>query len=255
MKRVVLIVAVVAALVAATLAGLWLGNRSTTPATTTTSSSSTPTPTTATASEILVGTVAAGEGGSLPGPGTLKVGYPHTQDGAVAALTNYLTAAFDKSNLTDPAYRTALVNAIAVDEVAKPDLLKGVEGSAKTCASYGVCRVEPRRGAYAVHSYGEDKAEIALWIPITFAEPVGSTRADVVWGISTHRVFWSSGDWKVGTLGDDGVTDDSTTALLVPTDRQASPTRAEKAAILTTPRGGTVALWSLQWKEYANAVH
>jgi hypothetical protein len=254
MKRAGILIVVVVALVAATMAGLWWGSH-----TTHTATSTTPTPTTnatSTASEIAVGNVAAGEGGSLPGPGTLKLGYAHTQDGAVAALTNYILAAEDKVNLAEPAYRAALVNAIAFDDNSKADLTSGVEGGAKICARYGVCKWDPRRGAYAVRSYSDDQAEIAVWAPFVWAEPTDpSGKASIAWGIEKHLVFWNGTDWKIKTLGQDGVTDDSTIALQVPADPQGNPSSAEKSAILTTPRDGAVKLWTLSWKEYANAIH
>src|SRR5674476_155484 len=144
MKRAGILIVVVVALVAATMAGLWWGSH-----TTHTATSTTPTPTTnatSTASEIAVGNVAAGEGGSLPGPGTLKLGYAHTPDGAVAAITNYVTAANDKTNLASPAYRTALVNAIALDESSKAGLSRVVDLAQSASEGYGVWRWEPRRG-------------------------------------------------------------------------------------------------------------
>src|SRR5664279_2255851 len=254
MKRAGILIVVVVALVAATMAGLWWGSH-----TTHTATSTTPTPTTnatSTASEIAVGNVAAGEGGSLPGPGTLKLGYAHTPDGAVAALTNYMLAAGDKASLTDPAYRTALVNAIALDDASKLDLTTGIEGGAKVCARYGVCKWEPRRGAYAVRSYSDSQAEIAVWAPFVWDQPTDSTdKASIVWGIETHTVFWNGTDWKIKTLGQDGVTDDNTIALPAPADPQGNPSNAEKATILTAPGDGTVQLWTLSWREYANAMH
>jgi len=254
MKRAGIITVVVVALVAATLAGLWWGHH------TTTSSSTTPTPTTTKAttpaSQLVASNVVAGEGGSLPGPGTLKLGYAHTLDGAVAALTNYMLAGEDKVNLADPTYRTALVNAIAFDDTSKANLTTGVEGGAKICARYGVCKWDPRRGAYAVRSYSDDQAEVAVWAPFVWAQPTDGSGQDViVWGIEKHLVFWNGTDWKIKTLGQDGVADDSTIALAKPADQQGNPSRAEKATILTTPRDGTVKLWTLSWKEYANAAH
>jgi len=249
MKRAGIITAVVVALVAATLAGLWWGHH-------TTSSSTTPTPTTTKAttpaSELVAGTVVAGEGGSLPGPGTLKLGYPHTPEGAVAAITNYMLAAEDKTNLAEPAYRTALVDAIAFDDASKTTLTTGVEGSAKICAQYG-CEWDPQRGAYAVRSYSDSQAEIAVWAPSVWAQLTGAN--GTVWGIETHLVFWNGTDWKIKTLGQDGVADDSTVVLPLPADPHGNPTSAEKASILTTPHDGTVKLWTLSWKEYANAIH
>jgi hypothetical protein len=253
MKRAGIITAVVVALVAATLAGLWWGHH------TTTSSSTTPTPTTTKAttpaSQVPAGTVVAGEGGSLPGPGTLKLGYTHTPDGAVAAITNYVTAANDKTNLASPAYRTALVNAIALDESSKAGLSRVVDLAQSASEGYGVWRWEPRRGAYAIRAYSTDHAEVALWTPYYWAEPTKPTAlVGSAWGISVYAAEWSGGDWKVNSLGGDLVADDGgdLTALANPAE---NPSSAEKAAILTTPRGGTVRLWALQWMEYANAAH
>lgn len=255
MKRAGIIIVVVVALVAATLAGLWWGNHTNRAATSSTTPSPTSKATTPTGT-IPAGTVVAGEGGSLPGPGTLKLGYPHTPVGAVAAITNYMLAAEDKTNLADPTYRIALVNAIAFDEASKATLTAGVEGSAKVCARYGVCRWDPRRGAYAVRSYSDTQAEIATWVPFVWAEPIDPNgKAMTVWGIEKHLVFWNGTDWKIKTLGEDGVVDDGTAPLEVPKDPEGNPSSAEKAAILTTPRGGTAKLWTLSWKEYANAVH
>jgi hypothetical protein len=249
MKRAGIITAVVVALVAATLAGLWWGHHTT--------SSTTPTPTTTKAttpaSQLAAGTVVAGEGGTLPGPGTLKLGYAHTPDGAVAAITNFVTASNDKTNLTDPAYRTALVNAIALDESSKAGLSRVVDLAKSGSDGYGVWRWEPARGAYAIRAYSTDHAEVALWAPYYWADPAQPTAlVGSVWGISVYAVEWSGGDWKVHSLGGDLVADDGgdLTALANP---QGNPTSAEKAAILMTPRGGTVQLWALQWMEYANA--
>ena len=253
MKRAGIITAVVVALVAATLAGLWWGHH------TTTSSSTTPTPTTTKAttpaSQVPAGTVVAGEGGSLPGPGTLKLGYAHTPDGAVAAITNYVMAANDKTNLADPAYRTALVNAIALDETSKAGLSRVVDHDKSASAGYGVWRWEPRRGAYAIRAYSSDHAEVALWAPYYWAEPTQPTSlVGSAWGISVYAAEWSGGDWKITSLGGDLVTDDSTVDLPMLANSEGNPTRAEKAAVLTTPRGGTARLWALSWTEYANAV-
>ena len=253
MKRAGIITVVVVALVAATLAGLWWGHH------TTTSSSTTPTPTTTKAttpaSQVPAGTVVAGEGGSLPGPGTLKLGYAHTPDGAVAAITNYVMAANDKTNLADPAYRTALVNAIALDESSKAGLSRVVDHDKSASAGYGVWRWEPRRGAYAIRAYSSDHAEVALWAPYYWAEPTQPTSlVGSAWGISVYAAEWSGGDWKITSLGGDLVTDDSTVDLPMLANSEGNPTRAEKAAVLTTPRGGTARLWALSWTEYANAV-
>jgi len=74
------------------------------------------------------------------------------------------------------------------------------------------------------------------------------------WGISVYAAEWSGGDWKITSLGGDLVTDDSTVDLPMLANSEGNPTRAEKAAVLTTPRGGTARLWALSWTEYANAV-
>ena len=251
MKRVGIITAVVVALVAATLAGLWWGHHTTT-------RSTTPTPTTSKAttpaSQLAAGTVVAGEGGTLPGPGTLKLGYAHTPDGAVAAITNYVMAANDKTNLASPAYRTALVNAIALDDASKTGITSVVDLIANNCAHYGDCRLEPRRGSYAIRAYADDRAEVALWVPYYLAQPVGTYMAGSFWGISTYALTWNGSDWKVASLAGDLITDDSTVDLPLLANREGNPTRAEKAAVLTTPRGGTARLWALSWTEYANAV-
>lgn len=258
MKRIGIVVAVVVALVAATLAGVWLGTRNGTTTSTTTSttaSSTTPTPTTSRAGEIPIGTVTAGEGGTLPGPGALKLGYAHTSDGAVAALTNYLIAADDKTNLTDPAYRAALVNAIAADEPSKAGIAKNVDFAAKNCSKAGICELDPRRGAYAVIAFSDARAEIAVWLAYRWADPAPGYQALTAWGISTYALVWSRGDWKVTSLGGDLVPSDNTVDLAFPADLEGNPSRAEKQAILTAPRGGSARLWELTWMEYANALH
>lgn len=257
MKRIGIVAVVVVALVAATLTGIWLGTRNgTTTATATTASSTTRIPTTSRAGGVSAGTVAAGGGGSLPGPGALKLGYAHTPDGAVAAITSYMLAATDQARIADDGYRSALASAIALDEPSRADITKGLVLSAKFCAGFATCDWGPRRGAYAIRSYSDTQAEVAVWAPHTYANPRdGSGRESITWGIGTYMVFWNGTDWRLRSLSGDGALEDASNPVQGPANPKGNPTSAEKATILTAPRDGNVKLWTLTWMEYSNALH
>lgn len=135
-----------------------------------------------------------------PGPtdeeNGVPVGYSHTEEGAVAAATNF-SLLTTRDDLLD-------VNALttAMETLAAPDW----KDDAATQAMNGNEFIVDRYGddadlsgsvlRYDVVDYSPDRAVIRLW---TVSVASGSKRPNVeeVWGTLTITLVWSDGDWRV----------------------------------------------------------
>jgi hypothetical protein len=154
--------------------------------------------------------VVSAQGG--PGPthvvNGVPIGYAHTQAGAVAAATNYLTV-IDGSLITQPdKYRAAIDTLAAPEARAKQESdaekrLTGVQNATgfATYANQGktvVDRVVPL--AYHVDSDDSGTVQVSIWAEgILAVDGVLSLRE--TWSTSRVTVEWTGGDWKMSDLG------------------------------------------------------
>ncbi|HXM57856.1 MAG TPA: hypothetical protein VOB72_20835 [Candidatus Dormibacteraeota bacterium] len=144
-----------------------------------------------------------------PGPtrtvNGVPVGYAHTQDGAVAAATNFLMVV-DGPLITQPdKYRSAIdtLSAPEAREKQRSDAETTLSGSQYliTYAEKGrtvVSRVAPL--AYHVDRYTGSAAQLSIWAEALIAvDGVISLRE--LWATTTLTVRWTDGDWRLASIG------------------------------------------------------
>jgi hypothetical protein len=143
----------------------------------------------------------AGPAREVPGVG-VGVGWAHTQDGAVAAATNY-TVALGGTMVFDPAARDKAIAVLAAPEAhtalrralgeAAELTRKGLKlpGGA-AAASQAVVVTVPLR--HRVERYDQGKARIAIWTTgLAGSQAVTVTQG---YGVTVVDLKWVKGDWK-----------------------------------------------------------
>jgi hypothetical protein len=126
----------------------------------------------------------------------VPVGYARTEEGAVAAATNFSLLAADDDLLEVDAL------ALAMETLAAPNWkaearAQAVNGNEFVVDRYGTDA--DLTGAvlrYEVVEYSSDRAVVRLW---TVSVVSGSNRPNVeeVWGTVTVNLVWVDGDWRV----------------------------------------------------------
>jgi hypothetical protein len=147
-----------------------------------------------------------------PGPWRVEngvpVGYAHTQEGAVAAATNFV-AVKDGPLVAQPdKYRSAIDTLAAPDAKAKlrSDAEKSFAAFQNTAslissAQQGravVFRTVPL--AYQLNKYDGRSAQVTIWSE-GFIGVDGILAAREVWGTTTYGVEWVSDDWRLSAVG------------------------------------------------------
>jgi hypothetical protein len=134
-----------------------------------------------------------------PGPtGDLRgvpVGYARTEEGAIAAASNF--ARLMSTTTADP---QAFVNAFEV--IAAPDWRK----EARTLAEEGLDFVRERYGSngiltftpvrYRLSDFDPSEATVEVW-GVTLATGEESSEIDESWVTGRIELRWSAGDWRV----------------------------------------------------------
>ncbi len=139
---------------------------------------------------------------SADGPGPtaevsgVPVGYARTEEGAVAAATNFSLLTADDDLLDVDALTSAM------ETLAAPDW----KAEARAQAANGTQFIIDRYGddadltgsvlRYDIVDYNSDRAVIKLW---TVTVVSGSKRPNVeeAWGTATVNLVWTDGDWRV----------------------------------------------------------
>jgi len=144
-----------------------------------------------------------------PGPTRVEngvpVGYAHTQDGAVAAATNYLMVV-NGPLITESGRYQAAVNVLAAPGAgSKLKADAATFGSGVGLTSYHqqgrnvVFRSVPL--AYHVDNYTTSTADISIWTEALFAVDAVVAPHEV-WETVTCRVRWVANDWKLDSIAD-----------------------------------------------------
>ena len=197
------------------------------------------------------GTAAAGQGGSTTGPAGLPLGYDRDQAGAVKAATNYLMW-MNSLRITDKAAADAMAGSAAADSATRTALIESFDGLRSGMTDLTADQPEPARGAYAVASYGADRALIYIWAPEVTTDVNGE--ANHVWAVDAVQLVWTSNDWKL----DQTLIAETGAAAVDPSNPAGNPSAAEKHSILSrTPAdpGAITDAVDQSWLEYSNAPH
>jgi hypothetical protein len=132
----------------------------------------------------------------------VPVGWARSQQGAVAAATNYASA-LSGPIVLDPARRRAAIAVIAAPEAraaiqraydeAVPLLRKGLKADQPGGGTQVLLRSIPV--GWRVDRYDGSRAQISIW-----ATGLGGSTSGIPvqegWGITTVQLRWVSGDWK-----------------------------------------------------------
>ena len=152
------------------------------------------------------------EAGQSPrvGPGPyaeengVPVGYARTEEGAVAAATNFglLSTRDEFWSLEGLQNATAELSAPSWKGQASEEALTGFRFISRR---YGTdADVSGAAIRYRVEEFSRDRASVKLWLVTVIS---GSTRAtvDEAWGTATVNLIWTDGDWRVnGTKNETG---------------------------------------------------
>ena len=143
-----------------------------------------------------------------PGPthvvNGVPVGYAHTQDGAVAAATNFLMVV-DGPLLTQPNKYLAAIDTLAAPEArgkqrnAAALRMSGIPDFI-TYAQHGrtvILRVSPL--AYHLDRYGDAGAVVSIWAE-TLAAVDGVLSLREGWATVVVSLSWSDGDWRLSDV-------------------------------------------------------
>lgn len=150
-----------------------------------------------------------------PGPTRLTngvpVGYAHTQQGAVAAATNFARVLASTPLLIQPdalrtayatvatptqaeAFRRMADQAIAVFNNRLQLVTNAARGAATVVQAYPL--------TYTVRSYTAAQAAVDVWAVTVIAQQ-GTTVPLSLWGSTTFQLQWVNGDWRVASFADD----------------------------------------------------
>lgn len=195
------------------------------------------------------GEVAAGAGGSRPGPAGLPLGYARDENGAVSAATNYLMW-MNSLRIVDKDLADQLAAATAADARTRAALVDSFDGLRSGMQELTTDQPEPARGAYAVATYDASRALVYVWSPEVTTTTDGQT--EHLWAIDAVPLVWAAGDWKL----DGALIARSGAAAVDPVDPAGNPSAEEKQSILRrTPAdpGEITDTAEQSWFEYANA--
>jgi hypothetical protein len=163
----------------------------------------------------------------------VPVGYVRSEQGAVAAATNYATT-LSGSLVLDPARRRRAIDVIAAPEARKalqqsfdqtvPLIAKGLRVTEGADAAGKVVLWAIPAG-WRVDQYDGSTARVAIWAT-GVGGAINGTPVQEAWGTTTIRLRWVGGDWKelgaTTTPGPAPIADEQTptpASELVPTAR------------------------------------
>lgn len=135
-----------------------------------------------------------------PGPSReengVPVGYAHTEDGAVAAATNFNLLSAKDELLVGGALADAM-RTLAAPDWAEDAERQGKSGYQYVIETYGNdADVSAAVLGYELADFRGDRATVRLWVVTTLS---GSNRPSVetTWGIVTTDLLWVDDDWRV----------------------------------------------------------
>ena len=142
----------------------------------------------------------------------IPVGYERSREGAAAAALAYATALARPEFITDPARRSAILDAIATSDAARRYGRRNYTAIAQLpvyratrAGQPSVWQATPL--GYRIDAYTEDEAMVSTWsIAIAGAGQASPTAS---FGIGGGRLRWQDEDWKFA--GDVGTTQDGPT--------------------------------------------
>lgn len=165
---------------------------------------------TSTAAPATVGVVAGSGGKSLGADGKTRVGYEPTCEGAVQAMTNYLTG-LRTFNPADTSKQTALAKQVftpdSTDRLTEAQWLNTQANTWKVISAKGSAEEHPEWGGiYKIYSCEPGQtAEVGIFSckKNTFQTPKKGS-----WDISACLPYlstlkWTGGDWKMATFNND----------------------------------------------------
>lgn len=140
---------------------------------------------------------------SGPGPmdelNGVPVGYVRTEEGAVAAATNFNLLS-GRDDLLDPNALRRAMQTFATPSWKKEAAKQAKSGYDYVAETYGAdADVSTAMLAYDVTNFSPDHAVVNLWTVTTLS---GSARPNVeeVWGIVTVELNWMNNDWRVSGI-------------------------------------------------------
>lgn len=163
--------------------------------------------------------VAAQNGGPTRIEAGVPVGYPRTEDGAVAAATQYV-AGIDAKRLFDDDARAEAVEVLAAED-ARADVtaqiepgielaLQGLGLDGETVANDPSVVVRSLPAGYSVESYSDDEAVIDVWTTVIFFAE-GRQALSGLWSTERVNLRWERDDWRLtGFSSREGPTPPST---------------------------------------------
>lgn len=135
-----------------------------------------------------------------PGPtrevNGVPIGYSRTEEGAIAAATNFQLLSA-KDSLLDSDALVAAMQTLAAPEWKEEAARQARNGYDYIADTYGSdADVTAAVLRHALRSFDSDRARVNLWVVTTIA---GSKRPNVeaTWGIVTIDLEWVEDDWRV----------------------------------------------------------
>jgi hypothetical protein len=138
----------------------------------------------------------------------VPVGYQRSQQGAIAAATNY-TRFLGGPLILQPENARSAMTTLAAPE-SKDKLLKELEGNLAGIQNGSQIITNAARGvkvavasyplAYHVNNYSSTVAEVSIWSMAVLGED-GQLAPTQAWDTITVDLEWTNGDWKVTSDG------------------------------------------------------
>ena len=156
----------------------------------------------------------------------VPVGYGHSEEGAAAAATAYLTVASEGLLLMEPAARDAAVRRMFVPDasaatvasvVGDPALLERIRTVASTSGTpRAVLRNLPV--AYRVDAFSPERARVSVWAAAVWSI-AGVGGPSEAWTTTALELEWVDGDWRLWSLSSqDGPTPATTSGPVAGTE-------------------------------------
>ncbi len=143
------------------------------------------------------------ESTSGPGPvaetNGVPTGYARTEEGAVAAATNFNLLSARDELLTEGSLAQAM-RTLAAPDWADDAERQGDNGYEYVIETYGDdADVSAAVLGYQVADFNDNRASIRLWV-VTTLSGSGRPNAETTWGIVTTDLAWVEDDWRVANI-------------------------------------------------------
>jgi hypothetical protein len=156
----------------------------------------------------------------------VPVGYGHSEEGAAAAATAYLTVASEALLLMEPAARDAAVGRMLVPDasagtvasvVGDPALVERIRNVASSSGTpRAVLRNLPI--AYRVDAFSPQRARVRVWAAAVWSI-AGVGGPSEAWTTTALELEWVDGDWRLWSLSSqDGPTPATTSGPVAGTE-------------------------------------